>query len=192
MSLFFYLFALLAVLGSVGVIANRNPVYAVLSLIFTFLNISGLFILLGAEFIAMTVVIVYVGAVAVLFLFVVMMLGVDRQHAPLCSVPNLFAIAGSAVFAVDMFLIIRSIDGTEKRLDGPTNESNVGQIAQLLYDSFAIPFQTSGVILLVAMVGCIVLTLRKRTGARKQDVFKQLQRESSVELVDIPASIKEQ
>ncbi len=181
MTLFFYLFAALLITGSIGVIASRNPVYSVLWLIFAFCNASGLFVLLGAEFLAMTLVVVYVGAVAVLFLFVVMMLDINiaeiKSHMSGIWPVALFFLC---LFAADIIAIIMLglksgvIKGDAAIIE--TGVSNTVAIGSVLYTKFMLPFQLSGLILLVAMIGCITLTLRHIAGVRRQDSAQQLAR----------------
>ncbi len=180
-------------LGSLGVITSRNPVYSVLWLIFTFLNSSAIFIQLGAEFIAMTLIIVYVGAVAVLFLFVVMMLNIGLNEAKNAILGNrIFSTVLMLVIFCDITLIIKSsISGgyAISKARSPITEgvSNAHDIGNILYTHYLVPFQLSGLILLLAMVGCIVLTLRKREGVKKQNLNEQLNRsmEDSIELVKV-------
>lgn len=197
MDIFFYIFSSIIVLGSVGVVTSTNPVYAVLWLVFTFLNSSAIFVLLGAEFIAMTIVVVYVGAVAVLFLFVVMMLrvGEDRKkdHSFRKILVNKFISIGLMILLiVDLCLIVRASfsDGYDTAyLSNPHNNetTNTHLIGQILYTDYIVPFQVSGLILLTAMIGSIVLTLRKREGVRKQVASSQLLRDAkkSIELTKV-------
>lgn len=193
MAIFFYLFSSLIILGSIGVVTSRNPVYAVLWLIFTFLNSSAIFIQLGAEFIALSVIIVYVGAVAVLFLFVVMMLNVNLTEVKSKIFANR-AISIAVMFAIiiDLILIIKSslskpILITHISNPLPINTTNAHSIGEILYTNYLVVFQLSGLVLLLAMVCCIVLTLRKREGVKKQDRAKQVARDvqESVKLVDV-------
>lgn len=193
MQIFFYLFSSLIVLGSIGVITSRNPVYSVLWLIFTFLNSSAIFIQLGAEFIAMTVIIVYVGAVAVLFLFVVMMLNVNLAEVKSnISCNRILSIFIMMLLILDLVLIIKSsLSGgfviSEVRNPINVDITNTHSIGNILYTNYIVAFQMSGLILLLAMVGCIVLTLRKRDGVKKQNVSEQLSRgiEDSIEIVKV-------
>jgi len=193
MELFFYIFASLVILGSVGVVASRSAVHSVLWLIFAFCNCAGLFVLLGAEFLAMTLVIVYVGAVAVLFLFVVMMLGgslVDIKKDLKNNLPIGLLLLG--IFVFDLILValagISSHETTAQSLIPILSEiSNTHAIGNILYTDFMLPFQVAGLILFVAMIGSIVLTLRVRTGVRRQVASDQLSRdkESGMEIVRI-------
>jgi NADH-quinone oxidoreductase subunit J len=190
----FYILAGVAVLSAFMVVAARNPVRAVLFLILAFFAAAGLFVLLGAEFLAMILVIVYVGAVAVLFLFVVMMLDVDfaelkqgfLSYAPL---GGLVALSIVGVLGVVGFSW-RPAQSAEGALRSPTPEgvSNIEALGAILYDDYVFFFQVSGLILLVAMLGAIVLTLRHRDGVKRQDVGAQVRRrrEDSVEVVDAP------
>lgn len=180
---FFYLFAVLAVLSATMVIVAKNPVHAVLFLILTFFNAAGLFILLGAEFLAMLLVIVYVGAVAVLFLFVVMLLDVDFaelkagfiKNAPvgllvggvvLAELAALFLAGGTAGFAPKAGEAVGASGGL----------SNTEALGQVLYTKYAYFFQGAGLVLLVSMIGAIVLTLRHREGVKRQSIAAQVAR----------------
>lgn len=193
MEIIFYFFSFLIILSSIGVISSSNSVYSVLWLIFTFLNSSVMFILLGAEFIAMTVVIVYVGAVAVLFLFVVMMLNVGEEKnrkSFFSSKVKSFSIL--ALILTNIIIIIQSsfsggykiIEPLNKNLQDTTNAHAVGSI---LYTNYFVAFQLSGLILLLAMIGCITLTLRIRKGVKKQDPDAQCARlaDDSVKLTKV-------
>ena len=190
--LVFYLFAAITVASGVMVVSSRNPVYSVLWLILAFFNAAGLFLLLGAEFLAMVLVIVYVGAVAVLFLFVVMLLDINylrlregfEQYLPtgaligVILVVELLMVYGGWKFADQAPLSVAS------RTPDPTMVSNTDAIGRLLYTDYAYLFQAAGLVLLVAMVGTIMLTHRTRTGVRKQVIAKQNARtkETSVEI----------
>ncbi len=193
-ALAFYILAGTAVLSAFMVVAARNPVRAVLFLILAFFAAAGLFVLLGAEFLAMILVIVYVGAVAVLFLFVVMMLDVDfaelkqgfLEYAPFGGA---IAAAIAGVLGVVGFGW-SSAQTAPGQLRSPTPDgvSNIEAIGAILYDDYVFFFQISGLILLVAMLGAIVLTLRHREGVKRQDIAKQVgrRREDAVETVDAP------
>jgi len=186
LALAFYMFAFIAVVAAIVVISTRNPVHSVLFLILVFFNSAGLFVLLGAEFLAMILVVVYVGAVAVLFMFVVMMLDVSiaevrdgfLHYLPLGAligfilVMELGVIAGGWTFAPDVErnFIAQPMGSTV------TNTEAMGNI---IYTHYAYYFQTAGFILLVAMIGAIVLTHRTRTGVLKQNVGDQLARNPS-------------
>ncbi len=180
MAVFFYLFASLAVLGSILVIHSKNPVYSVLSLIFTFCNAAGLLTLLKAEFLAMMLIIVYVGAVAVLFLFIVMMLDVSLSR--LREVLRQNIIVGSIIASVmlaEMVVII--LLGAQPRnfelnlLTRNINEANVQTIGKMLYTDFILVFQSAGLVLFVAMIACIHLTLQNKRKSKRQDINQQLQ-----------------
>ncbi|MCP5369083.1 MAG: NADH-quinone oxidoreductase subunit J [Rickettsiaceae bacterium] len=180
MALFFYIFASMAVFGSICVIGSKNPVHAVLWLIFTFCNSAALLVLIGAEFIAMMLIIIYVGAVAVLFLFVVMMLNVEYSTIKAIFSRNLtFIIPMSLLLFLDLVLIIfLSNKSVKANLMHPiTNDvTNIQAIGRVLYTDFILPFQTSGIILFLAMVASIVLTHRYRSGVKRQDITQQLAR----------------
>ena len=189
----FYLLSLIAIAASFMVIAARNPVHSVMYLITSFFSVAGLFVLLGAEFLALILVMVYVGAVAVLFLFVVMMLDVDfvelkqgfLQYLPIGAVVAVILLAEMILVGSSVFL---PAEDTPVSTDGLSNEvSNIKQIGNVLYTEYAFFFEAVGLILLLAMVGAIVLTLRTRKGVKKQDIFKQISRtrDQGVELVDI-------
>lgn len=185
-ALAFYLFAGILVVGSLMVITARNPVHSVLFLILAFFNAAGLFVMLGAEFIAMILVIVYVGAVAVLFLFVVMMLDIDfknlRQGA-MQYVPMGLVVGAILIFElVTLYTYWSFADGVVENVAIPTSGSdltNAHQLGMVLYTDYVLPFQLSGLILFVAMVGAIVLTLRQRPNVKKQKVSDQHSRKAS-------------
>ncbi|MBN9439168.1 NADH-quinone oxidoreductase subunit J [Bosea sp. (in: a-proteobacteria)] len=176
---FFYLFSGITIASGLMVVAARNPVHSVLFLILAFVNAAGLFLLLGAEFLAMLLVVVYVGAVAVLFLFVVMMLDVDfaefrqgfLQYLPIGALIGL-------IFAVELLLVVGTwaIDPQIVRAPVaaiPSNVSNTEAIGQVLYTQYIYYFQAAGLVLLVAMIGAIVLTLRERPGVKRQNIVAQ-------------------
>ena len=179
---FFYLFAAIAIASSVMVITSRNPVHSVLFLILTFFNASGLFILLGAEFLAMILVVVYVGAVAVLFLFVVMMLDVDfaelragmMQYAPIGMVVGLVLFTELAL-VLGVWVISPEVSGA-LGAPIPGDISNTEALGQLLYTRYIYYFQAAGLILLVAMIGAIVVTLRHKVGVKRQNISDQVAR----------------
>jgi NADH-quinone oxidoreductase subunit J len=181
-ALFFYLFAGICVASAVMVIVSRNPVHSVLFLILAFVNASGLFILLGAEFLAMILVVVYVGAVAVLFLFVVMMLDVDftaLRQGFARYLPIGLAVAG--VLTVEMVIVAANVatrGAASKSLGplAPTGVSNAEAIGRVLYTDYVYFFQIAGLVLLVAMIGAIVLTLKHREGVKRQDIAAQVAR----------------
>ncbi len=190
---FFYLFAILAVVSGAMVIMAKNPVHAVLFLILTFFNAAGLFVLLGAEFLAMLLVIVYVGAVAVLFLFVVMMLDVDFAELRAGFIKNapIGVLVGGVVLAelVMLFLARGFGAGIGKTVQSPVpaNVSNTEALGLILYTKYAYLFQAAGLVLLVAMIGAIVLTLRHKEGVRRQSVPAQNARnpKTAVEVVKV-------
>ncbi len=189
----FYVFAAVLIGSAAMVVTSRNPVHSVLFLILAFFNAAALFLLAGAEFLAMILVIVYVGAVAVLFLFVVMMLDVDfaalregfQRYAPIGGAVGL-ALFAELVFVFGAWTF--ADDATGLRLN-PTPEGvdNTRAIGRILYTDYVWLFQLSGLILLVAMIGAIVLTLRGKTNTKRQDVSKQVSRSGSVNLRDVPA-----
>ncbi|MDX2257320.1 MAG: NADH-quinone oxidoreductase subunit J [Hyphomicrobiaceae bacterium] len=194
---FFYLFATLCVAAAAMVIVARNPVHAVLYLILAFFNAAGLFVLLGAEFLALLLVIVYVGAVAVLFLFVVMLLDVDFDELRAGFIKNapLGALVGGIVL-VELVLLFALHAYEPSTLAPaqtavPSTGSGVGNTAALgrvLYTKYVYFFQASGLILLVAMIGAIVLTLRHKEGVKRQSVAAQNARSpaTAIEIVKVP------
>jgi len=193
---FFYLFATVAVLSASMVIVARNPVHAVLFLILTFFNAAGLFVLLGAEFLAMLLVIVYVGAVAVLFLFVVMMLDVDFAELRAGFIENapLGVVIGGLVL-VELIVVLgfsfysSNIVGLPAAPVPQAGEqiTNTEAIGRILYTKYIFLFQTAGLILLVAMIGAIVLTLRQKEGVRRQSIAEQVGRspEQAIEVMHV-------
>ena len=195
-ALFFYLFAGACVASAFMVIASRNPVHSVLFLILAFVNAAGLFLLLGAEFLAMILVVVYVGAVAVLFLFVVMMLDVDfaelregfLQYLPIGALIGV-------IFLIELVLVVGTwaIDPGLVRAPASTippaeQVANTAVLGRVLYTQYFFYFQAAGLVLLVAMIGAIVLTLRERLGVRRQDISLQVARtqEMAVEMKKVP------
>jgi NADH-quinone oxidoreductase subunit J len=176
----FYLFATVMIASAVCVIFARNPVHSVLWLILAFFNAAGLMLLVGAEFIAMLLVIVYVGAVAVLFLFVVMMLDIDFAELRSGFTRNLpFGLIIAAVLFAEMFFAVRawqagSVLGTTAAQEA--TQPNIVSLGQVLYSRFLFPFEIAGLILLVAMIGAIVLTHRSRGDVRGQKISKQVDR----------------
>ncbi|MEP1441496.1 MAG: NADH-quinone oxidoreductase subunit J [Hyphomicrobiales bacterium] len=195
-SIFFYLFSTILVLSAFMVISSRNPVHSVLFLILAFFNAAGLFVLVGAEFLAMLLVIVYVGAVAVLFLFVVMMLDVDfvelkqgfLQYVPLGGLV-------AAVLAVELVVVLGgslfdpnfAIGSGTAPIPDVTEIGNTKAIGLLLYTRYIYFFQAAGLVLLVAMIGAIVLTLRHKEGVKRQDIAAQnaRTRETAIEVVKV-------
>ncbi len=196
-ALVFYMFAAIAVASGVMVISARNPVHAVLFLILTFFNAAGLFLLAGAEFLAMALVVVYVGAVAVLFLFVVMLLDINYlklregflQYLPTGGLIGLVLLAelslafGSWKFAPDAPLSVST------HTPDPAVVSNTDALGRIIYTDYIYLFQAAGLVLLVAMIGAILLTLRTRPGVRKQKIAQQNARNkaSSVEIRKVPS-----
>ena len=186
----FYLLAFVAVAAAFMVVAARNPVHSVMYLILTFFSAAGLFILMGAEFLALLLVMVYVGAVAVLFLFVVMMLDVDfveLKQGFLSYLPIGALVA--MVLLLEMIMVGAAYVAGETKtvVVRETGVSNLEAFGRVLYTDYAGVFEAAGFVLLVAMIGAIVLTLRERDGVRKQDAMKQMERtkETGMEMVDI-------
>ncbi|MDA0720440.1 MAG: NADH-quinone oxidoreductase subunit J [Proteobacteria bacterium] len=188
----FYLFAISTVTGGLFTVISRNPVHSVLWLILAFLSSAGLFVTLGAEFVAMLMIIVYVGAVAVLFLFVVMMLDVDFAglKAEMTKYLPLALLIGVVILMqLAMALGVWGFsEGVEGRIAAPVGEmDNTRALGLLLYDQYFLLFQLSGLILLVAMIGAIVLTLRHRVDIKRQNVLNQMYRDpvKAMELRDV-------
>jgi len=185
---FFYLFAILMIASATMVIVARNPVHAVLFLILTFFNAAGLFILLGAEFLAMLLVIVYVGAVAVLFLFVVMMLDVDFAELKAGFIKNapVGLLVGGLVLGELAFLFAARGFGSgvarETAAASPSGISNIEALGRIIYTKHAYFFEAAGLVLLVAMIGAIVLTLRHKEGVKRQSVSAQVNRKPATAL----------
>ena len=200
-SIFFYFFSTIAVIAAIMVTVSKNTVHSVFFLILDFISISCLFIMIGAEFLGMIMLIVYVGAVAVLFLFVVMMFNVVQQKNELfvkAKDSNHIPI-GLIVSIIIFFELIIVIGGWKHKPQIVESFSTVGinltisnthSIGQVLYTDYIHLFQLSGMILLVAMIGAIVLTFRKRSGVKKQSYFKQISREKyeGVELVEVESN----
>ncbi len=195
-ALAFYMFAIITVASAVMVIASRNPVHSVLFLILAFFNSAGLFLLIGAEFLAMILVIVYVGAVAVLFLFVVMMLDINfvrlregfLQYLPIGGLIGL-------VFLIELIMIGAAwlVDPQASAVarvptPDPAEVTNTEALGRVIYTDYIYLFQAAGLILLVAMVGAIVLTLRVRAGVKRQRIGRQIARRprETVELRKVP------
>lgn len=178
-ALFFYLFAGVCVASAVMVIASRNPVHSVLFLILAFVNAAGLFILMGAEFLAMILVVVYVGAVAVLFLFVIMMLDVDFAELRQGFINYLpFGMVIGAIFLAELLLVaggwVINPDVAQSPVAPiPADISNTEALGLVLYTKYIHYFQIAGLVLLVAMIGAIVLTLRHKANVRRQDISAQ-------------------
>ena len=193
----FYLFAAVLIASAVMVIASRNPVHSVLFLILAFVNSAGLFVLLGAEFLGMILIVVYVGAVAVLFLFVVMMLDINfvkmreglLQYLPiggligLILLVELVMIAGAWVFAPE------AKSAARLPIPNPEQVTNTDAIGRVLYTDYIYLFQSAGIVLLIAMVGAIVLTLRHKPDARRQKISEQVvrKRADTIEIKNVPS-----
>ncbi len=192
----FYLFSAILVASAALVIAARNPVHSVLFLILAFFNAAGLFVLMGAEFLAMILVIVYVGAVAVLFLFVVMMLDVDfvklrsgfMRYLPIGSLVGLILLGELALVAGAWTFAPEAASATQVPIPDPAQVTNTHALGLVLYTDYVYLFQVAGLILLVAMIGAIVLTLRHREDVRRQVISRQVarRREDSVTVVKVP------
>ena len=188
-SIFFYTFSLIAIVSAIMVTASKNTIHSVFFLILDFISISCLFIMIGAEFLGMIMLIVYVGAVAVLFLFVVMMLNVSKQtntwfesksgyeHIPIGMIISL-------IIFFELIIVVGGWKYKPEVISASTiaidqNTTNTHSIGNVLYTEYIHLFQLSGMILLVAMIGAIVLTFRKRTGIKRQSYFLQISREES-------------
>ena len=174
----FYLFATMTIASAIAVIFARNPVHSVLWLILAFFNAAGLMLIVGAEFIAMLLVIVYVGAVAVLFLFVVMMLDVDFSSLRLGFTRNLpFGLLISLVLLAEIVIAVSARNaGPASGTIPVTRQPNIVALGELLYSRYLFPFEIAGLVLLVAMIGAIVLTHRSRGDVRGQNAAKQIRR----------------
>ena len=191
-ALAFYMFSIILVASAVMVISAKNPVHSVLFLILTFFNAAGIFVLLGAEFIAMILVIVYVGAVAVLFMFVVMMLDINfvelrqgfLQYLPIGAFIGIILIVELLALVSGWSITSETISNISDPKPDITVTTNTHALGQIIYTKYLYLFQSAGIILLVAMIGAIVLTHRQRTGVKKQDISSQLARrsENSVEV----------
>lgn len=187
----FYLFSAVLLGSASAVVVSRNPVHAVLFLILCFFNAAGLFLILGAEFLAFILVIVYVGAVAVLFLFVVMMLDIDFRELRRGFIRYLpVAAAVGLVLVVELIVMVSGwvfADGAVPTDQFTNAVENTRALGRVLYTDYFYPFQVSGIILLVAMIGAIVLTLRDRKDARRQNIERQLDRKISdvIEVVKV-------
>lgn len=186
---FFYLFSAVMLGAGLMVVVSRNPVFSVLFLILAFFNAAGLFVLIGVEFIAMLLVVVYVGAVAVLFLFVVMML--DINFAEMRAGFQKYLPLGLVVGGILVFELVAAIYGdafSGATLPAMPEISNTRALGNVLYTKYLYLFQIAGLILLVAMIGAISLTMRRRAGVRRQVIAEQnmRRREDSVEVIDVP------
>jgi NADH-quinone oxidoreductase subunit J len=192
-TLAFWAFSGVAILSALMVVIARNPVRSVLFLILAFFSVAGLFVLLGAEFLAMLLIVVYVGAVAVLFLFVVMMLDVDftelkqgfLSYLPLGAIVALI-LAGELVMIAMTWQVSPQAESLRAAAT-PEGLSNIEALGLILYDDYIFFFQTSSLVLLVAMIGAIVLTLRHKKGVKRQSVTAQVgrRREEAIEMLDI-------
>jgi len=199
-AIFFYIFSFVAIVSAIMVTVSKNTVHSVFFLILDFISISCLFIMIGAEFLGMIMLIVYVGAVAVLFLFVVMMLNVAQQKNQWFSAreSSKHIPIGLIISVIIFFELIIVIGGWKYKpdlvsamsLNIDNSISNTHAIGYVIYTDYIHIFQLSGMILLVAMVGAIVLTFRQRSGVKKQNYFSQISRERSdgVELIDVPSN----
>ena len=196
-TLCFYLFSITLVASAVLVIASRNPVHSVLFLILSFFNAAGLFVLMGAEFLAMILVIVYVGAVAVLFLFVVMMLDVDfaelrtgfMRYLPIGSLVGLILLGELALVGGAWSFAPEAASASQVPIPDPKQIPNTHALGLVLYTDYAFLFQVAGLVLLVAMIGAIVLTHRQRAGVRRQVISQQVgrSRAESISVVKVPS-----
>ncbi len=194
-AIFFYVFAFIAVASAFMVIAARNPVHSVLYLILTFFNAAGLFLLTGAEFLAMILLVVYVGAVAVLFLFVVMMLDVDfaelkqgaLQYAPIGALVGLILAAELIIVVAGYTLAPELATEISRPIPPMAERSNTAALGDVLYTDYILFFQIAGMVLLVAMIGAIVLTLRHKEGVKRQSIPDQVARTpaTAIEVVDV-------
>ncbi|MFP5479144.1 MAG: NADH-quinone oxidoreductase subunit J [Alphaproteobacteria bacterium] len=191
----FYMFAVITVTAGLMVTLSRNPVHSVLWLILAFLSTSGLFVMLGAEFVAMLLAIVYVGAVAVLFLFVVMMLDIDfavlkgelARYMPLGLLIGVVLLMQIAI-GIGVWTVADGAEGLRQAVaPAPTEMENTRALGLLIYDRYFLLFQLSGLILLVAMIGAILLTLRHRKDVKRQNVLQQMWRDpaKAMELKDV-------
>lgn len=190
-AIIFYLFAITAVASALFVVLARNPVHSVLWLILTFFTAAGMFVLMGAEFLAMLIAIVYVGAVAVLFLFVVMMLDVDfaklkeglAQYLPVGALIGIVLIMELGLI-VGVWAFADAAPSLRQAVaPAPQDVENTVALGQIIYSDYIYLFQASGLILLVAMIGAIVLTLRHRTDVKRQDVLAQMYRDPKTAVV---------
>lgn len=192
-ALFFYLFAVVCIGAAFMVVASKNPVHAVLFLILAFFNAAGLFVLLGAEFLAMILIVVYVGAVMVLFLFVVMMLDVNfaELRAGFLKYLPIGAVVGLLLLVELVFLVSAWVTAPDLVSDAPmppaSEVSNTRALGEVLYTRYVYLFEAAGLILLVAMIGAIVLTLHHKRDARRQSIPDQVarSRKTAVEVVKV-------
>ena len=194
-AVFFYLFAFVAVASAFMVISARNPVHSVLFLILVFFNAAGLFLLTGAEFLAMILLVVYIGAVAVLFLFVVMMLDIDfaelragvLQYAPIGILIGLIVAAELIVVIGGSVLTPQAAQAITMPIPNPAARTNTAALGDVLYTNYVYFFQIAGLVLLVAMIGAIVLTLRHRENIKRQNISVQVARTpaTAVEVIKV-------
>ena len=197
-AIFFYFFSILAIFSALMVITSRSTVNSVFFLILDFISVGCLFIMVGAEFLGMIILIVYVGAVAVLFLFVVMMLNVAEQKQSWFIGKKSTHIPAGLIVSVLIFLELLVVVGGWKQKDGLmsstslviSNISNTHQLGLVMYTDYILYFQLAGIILLLSMIGAILLTFRKRIGVKKQSYIKQISRDplSSVELKEVKSN----
>ncbi len=197
-TIFFYFFSIIAIFSSLMVITSRNTVNSVFFLILDFISVGCLFIMVGAEFLGMIILIVYVGAVAVLFLFVVMMLNVAEQKQSWFIGKKSTHIPAGLIVSVLIFLELLVVVGGWKQKDDLmssttlviSNISNTHQLGLVMYTDYILYFQLAGIILLLSMIGAILLTFRKRIGVKKQSYIKQISRDplSSVELKEVKSN----
>ncbi len=192
-ALFFYLFAFVAIASAFMVIAAKNPVHSVLFLILTFFNAAGLFLLTGAEFLAMILLVVYVGAVAVLFLFVVMMLDIDfaelragvMQHAPIGALVGVILAAELIVVVGGSVISPEIAQSPAVPIPPVTARTNTAALGDVLYTNYVFFFQIAGLVLLVAMIGAIVLTMRHRAHIKRQDISRQVARDATTAVTTV-------
>jgi NADH-quinone oxidoreductase subunit J len=194
-AIFFYIFAFVAIASAFMVISAKNPVHSVLFLILVFFNAAGLFLLTGAEFLAMILLVVYIGAVAVLFLFVVMMLDIDfaelrsgvLQYAPVGILVGLIVAAELVVVIGGSVLTPGAAKSITMPIPNPAERTNTAALGDVLYTHYVYFFQIAGMILLVAMIGAIVLTLRHRQHIKRQDISRQVARTpaTAVEVIKV-------
>lgn len=194
-ALFFYIFAFIAVASAFMVIAARNPVHSVLFLILTFFNAAGLFLLTGAEFLAMILLVVYVGAVAVLFLFVVMMLDIDfarlragvLEYAPIGALVGIILLAELIVVVGGSILSPEIVSNVGHAIPPLSERANTAALGDVLYTDYVYFFQIAGMVLLVAMIGAIVLTVQHRRDVKRQNIPTQVARspKTAVEVVSV-------
>ncbi len=195
LSLTFYLFSFVLITGAIGVITSRNPIYAALFLVLSFVTAAGLWMLLFAEFLALTLILVYVGAVMVLFLFVVMMLDINfdklregfRQNAFVAALVGLVMLAEMAIL-----LSGKAMGLTTAMPAAPQAVSNTKELGRVLYTEYILPFELSAVVLVIAMVAAIALTLREKRGAKSQDINAQVRVKSSdrLKIIKMDATVE--